>query len=154
MLLDIDKKGSLISIPDSKGNCFVQVGVMKTKTNIKNLRLVEENRVTFNGKEIDKSGKNKVTVSKSAGSGNTRGSALELDIRGMSSDEGINAVDSFIDESMMSNISSVTIIHGKGTGILRQAVHGYLRSHKRVKSYRLGKYGEGEDGVTVVTIDC
>ena len=146
LLADIDKKGSLISLPDSSGNCFVQVGVMKTRTNVKNLRLVQEERVLVNGKPI---GKGNVTVSAHAVS---RGSALEVDIRGMASDEGISAVDSFIDSSVMNHVGSVMIIHGKGTGVLRQAVHGYLKRHKQVKDFRLGKYGEGEDGVTVVTL--
>jgi DNA mismatch repair protein MutS2 len=156
LLVDTDKKGSVLSLPDSKGNCLVQVGVMKTKTNVKNLRLVEEGtgaveRVLVNGKPINK---NSVYVSRNlaAGGHTTAGSSVELDIRGMASDEGISAVDSFIDSSIMSHIHSITIIHGKGTGVLRQAVHGYLRGHKQVKDFRLGKFGEGEDGVTVITL--
>jgi len=148
LLVDIDKKGTIISPPDAKGGCVVQIGIMKTKTNVRNLRLVEEkNEATLNGKSIGN-----VTVSKITGSKNVRSNLMELDIRGMNSDEGINAVDEFIDSSIMSNIGSVTIIHGKGTGILRKAVHDYLKRNKRVESFRLGKYGEGEDGVTIVTI--
>jgi len=148
-LVDTDKKGSLIKPPDSSGNCLVQIGVMKVKTNVNNLRLVEEDRVTLNGKAIDK---NKITVSKTTMSGSVRGNAMECDIRGMSSDEGIATVDSFIDSSVINHIGSVTIIHGKGTGVLRRAVHEYLKGQKQVKEYRLGKYGEGEDGVTIVTL--
>jgi DNA mismatch repair protein MutS2 len=147
MLVDIDKKGSVVSVPDSKGNCVIQVGIMKTKTNISNLRLVQEERVTLDGKAI---GKNSVTVSKPVGS--MRNGGMELDIRGKNSDEGIALLDSFIDSSVMSHIHSVVIIHGKGTGVLRQAVHDYLRRNKQVKEFRLGKYGEGEDGVTIVSL--
>jgi DNA mismatch repair protein MutS2 len=147
MLVDINKKGSLISLPDSKGNCLVQLGIVKTKTNIANLRLVKEEQITLNGQSIKKN----VHIVKQTGT-NTGRSISECDIRGMDSDSGVAAVDSFIDSSLMNNIFSVTIIHGKGTGILRQAVHGYLRGNRLVKEYRLGKYGEGEDGVTIVTL--
>ncbi|MCL2071392.1 MAG: endonuclease MutS2 [Oscillospiraceae bacterium] len=152
MLLDINKRGSVVSLPDSKGNCFVQVGVMKTKTNVKNLRLVNvkaEERVLFNGKPINK---NAHVIPQSASSDISSHRGMELDIRGMASDEGISAVGMFIDSSIMNHIHGVTVIHGKGTGVLRQAVHRYLKGHKQVKEFRLGKYGEGEDGVTVVTL--
>ncbi|MCL1903103.1 MAG: endonuclease MutS2 [Oscillospiraceae bacterium] len=156
LLVDINKKGSVVSLPDSKGNCFVQVGVMKTKTNIKNLRLVaekENERVFVNGKPLNKSNVSfSPSNSASNSAGIVTGSRLETDIRGMSSDEGVSAVDAFIDSSVMNHMGSVTIIHGKGTGILRNAVHDYLKRHKQVKEFRLGKYGEGEDGVTIVTL--
>jgi DNA mismatch repair protein MutS2 len=70
----------------------------------------------------------------------------------MNSDDGISAVDLFIDSSLMNNIFSITVIHGKGTGILRQAIHAYLKRNKLVKDFRVGKYGEGEDGVTIVQL--
>ena len=147
MLVDINKKGSVITLPDSKGNCMVQVGIVKTKTNITNLRLVrEEKQVSVNGKPLTRDGKDSVVLSPKSGS------LLELDIRGATSDEGLAAVSGFIDSSVLNHITTVTVIHGKGTGALRQAVHRFLKSHKQVKSFRLGKYGEGEDGVTVVTI--
>ncbi|MCL1866447.1 MAG: endonuclease MutS2 [Oscillospiraceae bacterium] len=156
LLADINKKGSLISLPDSSGNCMVQIGIVKTKTNAANLRLVMEERVMVNGKPIDrKPSAVKVQMSggrTSHGVPGGRNSFTEVDIRGMSSDEGISAVDSFIDSSIVNNIFGITIIHGKGTGILRQAIHGYLRGSKLVKEYRLGKYGEGEDGVTIVSL--
>ncbi|MCL2634460.1 MAG: endonuclease MutS2 [Oscillospiraceae bacterium] len=142
LLVDINKKGSVISPPDSKGNCMVQVGIMKTKTNVANLRLIEEERVTVTP------AKSNVTVTKNSSSR----SAMEVDIRGMTADEGVSAADAFIDNCLMSHLTSVMIIHGKGTGVLRQAVHAYLKGHKRVKGFRLGKFGEGEDGVTVVEL--
>ena len=76
----------------------------------------------------------------------------ELDIRGMASDEGIMEVDRFIDQSLMMGLNTVTIIHGKGTGVLRTAVQNHLRKHRSVKSFRPGVYGEGEAGVTVVEL--
>ena len=80
------------------------------------------------------------------------GASTELDLRGMSADEAIATLDIFLDNAMMANLASVRIIHGKGTGALRKAVHASLRRNKAVKSFRLGNYGEGESGVTVVEL--
>ncbi|MCL2036056.1 MAG: endonuclease MutS2 [Oscillospiraceae bacterium] len=159
LLVDMDKKGSLISLPDSSGNCLVQVGIVKTKTNVTNLRLVtvkDEERVSLNGKPISKQNHGFSSVKAHphehhAHSGRSS-SLLEVDIRGMSSDEGISTVDVFLDSCVMNHIQTVTVIHGKGTGILRQAVHAYLKLNRQVKEFRTGKYGEGEDGVTIVTL--
>ena len=82
----------------------------------------------------------------------TRKSSLEVDIRGMMTDEGVMEVDRFIDNCILGGIETITIIHGKGTGALRAAVHDFLKRHKNVKNYRLGTYGEGEAGVTVVEL--
>ena len=82
----------------------------------------------------------------------TRKATTELDIRGCTVDEGLLMVDQFLDNAVMSGLSGATIIHGKGTGVLRRAVHDHLRRSKHVKEYRLGIYGEGEDGVTIVTL--
>lgn len=141
-LADIDKKGSVISLPDSSGNLLVQVGIMKTKTNVSNLRLVAEE------KQKPKDGK----VSKKLTSTMNRKASMELDIRGMNADEGVMELDRFIDNSLLSGIGIITIIHGKGTGILREAVHRHLRSHKNVESFRIGAYGEGDSGVTVAQL--
>ena len=77
---------------------------------------------------------------------------MELDLRGMASDEAILELDMFINRSLMSHLGQVTVIHGKGTGALRKAVHEILKRNKAVKSFRLGRYGEGEAGVTVVEL--
>ncbi len=144
-VVDIGKKGTLVSAPDSAGNVFVQVGVMKTKTNISKLRLNEEEKVTVGGK--------KAGVSKSKISGKLeRKSSMELDIRGCAVDEGIHEVDMFIDNAVICNAGIVTIIHGKGTGLLRQGIQRHLKSHPSVKAFRNGLFGEGEDGVTVVEL--
>ncbi|MCL2637443.1 MAG: endonuclease MutS2 [Oscillospiraceae bacterium] len=146
LLVDIDKKGTLLTVPDKSGNCLVQVGLMKTKTNQANLRLIEEkteNQVKVNNQHF---------ATKGLQSNMTRQTSMELDIRGMAADEGVVEVDRFIDSSIMGGLQLITIIHGKGTGILRDAVHRFLKAHKQVKTYRLGKYGEGEAGVTVVEL--
>ncbi|MCL1832065.1 MAG: endonuclease MutS2 [Oscillospiraceae bacterium] len=149
-LVDIDKTGSLISLPDSSGNCVVQIGIIKTKTNVHNLRLSEQSRVTLNGESVKKTSAGAVKRSGAAYSGSGRASGMELDIRGMTADEGVSALALFIDSSIMNHIPSATIIHGKGTGVLRRVVHDELSRSRQVADYRLGKFGEGEDGVTIV----
>lgn len=144
-LADIDKEGTLVSLPDSSGSCFVMVGIIRTKTNMSNL-ILEENKNTAS-KTAQKG-----SVSRQVQSNATRKSSMELDIRGMTADEGIMELDGFIDNCIMGGLKIITVIHGKGTGVLREAVHRYLKSCKYVKSYRLGVYGEGEAGVTVVEL--
>ena len=145
-LTDIDKTGTLVALPDGSGNCFVMVGILRTKTNVSNLRLEEENKNAAPPKKV------KGTVTKSVQSNATRKASMELDIRGMTADEGIMEVDGFIDSCLLSGLKFITIIHGKGTGVLREAVQRFLKQNKYVKSYRPGVYGEGEAGVTVVEL--
>lgn len=145
LVTDINKNGILASDPDSSGNVFVHIGVMKTKTNITHLRLVEAEKT-----EPKKKTRN---VSRAQVSGKTeRKSSLELDIRGYAVDEGVMEVDMFIDNAVMLGAGIVTIIHGKGTGLLRQGIQRHLKSNPSVKSFRDGVYGEGENGVTIVEL--
>ncbi len=141
-VVSLDKKGVVVSDPDSE-KLFVQLGIMKTKVNLSDVRLVDEEKisVTMGG-----------VTTKGVTSRATRKVSTELDIRGQASDEGVYMLDAFIDDCVVSGLKVVTVIHGKGTGILRKAVHERLRRHKNVKTYRLGKYGEGEDGVTIVEL--
>ncbi len=142
-IVDINKKGILASDPDASGMVFVQSGIMKTKISIKKLRLIEPEKVTYKNKKVSTNGvKGKME----------RSSSMELDIRGYAVDEGIHEVDMFIDNAVLSGIGVVTIIHGKGTGTLRQGIQKHLKSHPSVKSFRAGVFGEGEDGVTVVEL--
>ncbi len=144
-LMDIGNTGTVISLPDAGGNCVVQIGMMKTRTKTDNLELILEQAPP----KKKQSGSN---VKKSVQSNMTRKSSLEVDIRGMMTDEGIMEVDRFIDSCLLGGIETITIIHGKGTGALRAAVHQFLKHNKHVKSYRLGAYGEGEAGVTVAEL--
>ena len=147
VLADSGRNGIVVSPPDNKGMCFVQVGVMKTKIDHKKLRLVEKQ--PDNKKTSTKKG----TVStKGVESRMTRRVQSELDIRGYASDDGVYEVDNFIDSAVMSGITLVTIIHGKGTGVLKNAVRSHLKRNPHVKSSRPGLYGEGEDGVTIVEL--
>ena len=143
-VVDLDKKGIISGEPDGSEFVFVQMGVMKTKMKVSRLRLVESEKVTYGNKSVRKIGK--------VGGKIERRGTMELDIRGCACDDGIYQLDSFLDSAVMSNISTVTIIHGKGTGLLRKAVHKRLKEHPSVKSFRLGVYGEGEDGVTIVEL--
>ena len=146
-VVDLQRKGIISGEPDGSEFVYVQMGVMKTKMNISRLRLEEPEKVTVAGKSARPARKmNKVGVKAE------RRGKMELDIRGCACDDGVYQLDSFIDQAVMSNISTITIIHGKGTGLLRKAVHQRLKTHPSVKSFRLGVYGEGEDGVTVAEL--
>ncbi|MCM1165847.1 MAG: endonuclease MutS2 [Lachnospiraceae bacterium] len=142
-LADTGREGTLLSVPNMQGQCFVQVGSMRVKTNAKNLRLVE--------KKAQDRPKQSGKITKSVTSNLNRRGGMELDIRGYMGDDGVMEVERFIDGAIMSGLSQVVIIHGKGTGALREAVHAALR-RMPVKSFRLGAYGEGEAGVTVVDL--
>lgn len=147
-VVDLQRKGIISGDPDGSDFVFVQMGVMKTKMNISRLRLEETPKPAVNKapakKQRNKAGKVGVKVE--------RRGKMELDIRGCACDDGVYQLDSFIDQAVMSNISMISIIHGKGTGLLRAAVHKRLKSHPSIKSFRLGVYGEGEDGVTIAEL--
>lgn len=147
-VVDLQRKGIVSGDPDGSEFVFVQMGVMKTKMNISRLRLEESPKVTVGNKYVKKQ-KNKVGK---VGVKVERRGKMELDIRGCACDDGVYQLDSFIDQAVMSNISTIWIIHGKGTGLLRSAVHNRLKSHPSVKTFRLGVYGEGEDGVTIAEL--
>ncbi len=138
LMLDLNKEGGVLEIKGEKA--LISMGVMKIWTDISNLKLIEQNKQKVNSK---------ISGIKS---GVTRQASLELDIRGFAADEGIIEVDRFIDNAILSGLSSITIIHGKGTGVLRSAVHGFLRKHKAVKGFRTGVFGEGENGVTIAEL--
>lgn len=143
LIFDIDKKGILASDPDSNGNVFVQAGIMKTKVNISKLRLIEAEKLSYQNKKLSSKGvRGKLE----------RSTAMELDIRGHAVDEGIHELDSFLDNAVLTGAGIVTVIHGKGTGVLRQGIHRHLKTHPSVKTFRLGLYGEGEDGVTIIEL--
>ncbi|MCR5022409.1 endonuclease MutS2 [Ruminococcus sp.] len=151
LITDTKRNGIVVTPPDDKGMCFVQTGIMKTKIDVKKLRLVEKQQPAKTSQKQQTKKKRGVST-KGVESRMTRRFSTELDIRGYASDEGIHEMDSFIDNCVMSGISMVTIIHGIGTGVLKNAVRNHLRRHPSVKSYRPGVYGEGEDGVTIIEL--
>ena len=146
IIIDIDKKGIVLSPADSSGNVMVQAGIIKTRVGIDNLRLVESNVGSVNRTAPP------VGTVKGESSRAVRSVKTELDLRGMLTDEGILELDRFIDQALMSGIGQITVIHGKGTGAMRAAVHKHLKSHPSVRGFRLGVYGEGETGVTIVEL--
>ncbi len=147
-ITDLQRKGIISGDPDGSEFVYVQMGVMKTKMNISRLRLEEPPKVTVGNSPIKK---NKRNVGKVGVKVERRGK-MELDIRGCACDDGVYQLDSFIDQAVMSNISTICIIHGKGTGLLRKAVQQRLKNHPSVKTFRSGVYGEGEDGVTIAEL--
>lgn len=150
LIADMNKKAVVLSPPDAGGNCFVQAGIMKTKIHVSKLRLLGKGEQQKEKPKPQSSGR---VTTKGVQSAMTRRPQMELDIRGYAIDDGLYALDSFIDSAIMSGSKQVTVIHGKGTGVLKNAVRDHLSRHRQVKSYRRGLYGEGEDGVTIVEFD-
>ena len=138
-LLSVDKEATVLKPADSRGEVLVQAGVIKMSVPLTDLRLVAEK-------------KEKKKVVQAVVLSAERGSALEVDVRGQTVDEACMVIDRFIDDTIFTGIKDFNIIHGKGTGALRAGVQSFLRTHPKVKSYRMGAYGEGDAGVTVVTL--
>ncbi len=148
LLTDTQQKAVVAEKPSKDGMVFLQMGAMRTKASITKLRLfagIEEKQKSQQKQKQKKSGKDSTKAER-------RGS-MELDIRGFACDEGVYEMEAFLDQAVISHIGTVTIIHGKGTGLLRKAVHQKLKQLKYVKSFRLGTFGEGEDGVTIVELN-
>lgn len=141
-ITNMDTNGQVLST-DNKKNATVQAGILKLTIPLANLRIVKDDT----GKEAVKNYiRTTSTLSK------TLTLSPELDVRGLYADEAISKVEKFIDDAEMSSLKTVTIIHGKGTGALRKAIHEHLSGHPYVKNFRLGNYGEGDHGVTVVEL--
>ena len=129
----------MLKAPDSKGEVLVQAGIIKMTMPLSDLRAIEQ-------KPKQQKTSAKVNLSQD------RGNALQIDLRGMMVDDACLELDRFIDNAAITGISEFFVVHGKGTGALRTGVQAYLKSHSRVKTYRIGAYGEGDAGVTVVTL--
>ncbi len=140
-LVDIGREGVLLSDPE-KGSVMVQAGAFRTKTKLENLQLVEEKSAQKNKKE--KGTDIRTVVS--------RDFKDEIDLRGMTGDEAWFMVDKYFDTAQLAGFHTVRLIHGKGTGALRNALWQYLKKDRRIATFRIGKYGEGDGGVTVVEL--
>lgn len=138
-IVTLDQKATVLSAPDSKGEVMVQAGVMKLNVKLKDIRLIEEKKAA-------------APTSGKVGLGTGKQVGFELDVRGMLVDEANIIVDRYLDDAYNAGLSEVNIIHGKGTGALRAGVQAFLKRHPLVKGYRMGSYGEGDAGVTVVTL--
>ena len=145
LLVDIDKEGTVLQPPDKSGNVLVQAGIIKSRVKVENLRLLDKKKVQFNGANVRGSVKKTMNIA-------SRSASTECDLRGMTVDEALLTLDSFIDNAVLTHVQQITIIHGKGTGALRAAVQAHLKQHKAIRTFRLGVYGEGEAGVTVAEL--
>ena len=139
-LVNLGTKATILTLPDSKGECTVQAGALKLKAKLRDMRTAQPDKP----KKQPKSG-NRIHVA-------PRPVETECDVRGCNLEEALMAVDLFLDGAVLNRLRTVSIIHGKGTGILRAGIHKHLKTHSAVKEFRLGRYGEGEDGVTIVTL--
>lgn len=141
-MVSLNKTGYIIDGPDAKGNVTVQAGILKLNMKIDQLVKVSDDSI-----ETEPSKKRKKQINLRVASISSK-----IDVRGRSSDEAIMEIDTYLDEVFLAGLEEVTIVHGKGTGVLRQKIGSYLRHHPHVKNHRIGVYGEGEGGVTIVTI--
>ena len=141
-VLSLNLKGTVSTLPDAKGNLFVQMGILRSQVNIRDLEKLDDTVIT--GGNFSKTGSGKIKMSKSASV------STEINLLGKTVDEAIMELDKYLDDAYIAHLPSVRIVHGKGTGALRKGVHNYLRRQKHVKGYRLGEFGEGEAGVTIV----
>lgn len=141
LVLSLHKEGVLTSNPDKNGFVNVKLGNISTKISTLDLKLCKTQNLT-----------NKISHFKTTTSRVSRKAATELHLRGLTAEEATAELDKFIDDAIISGLHSIVVVHGKGTGVLKSAVHNYLKSSRVVKSFRLGKYGEGEDGVTIVEL--
>ncbi len=145
-VLSMNLKGTVSTLPDARGNLAVQMGILRSQVNIKDLEKLEDEPVSYKAKPSSgsRTGGSKVKMAKSYSI------SAEINLIGMTSDEAIVELDKYLDDAYLAHLSPVRIVHGKGSGVLRKAVHQYLRRQKHVASYRLGEYGEGDAGVTIV----
>lgn len=143
-ILDMNQEATVLKLPDKNGNVRVQAGIIKMDVHVTNLRKVEE--------KTSKDLADKYTRSTRAFESKAKNVSTEVDVRGQNLEEAWMNVEKFLDDCYLAGISPVSIIHGKGSGILRKGIQEYLRKFRYVKSFRNGKYGEGEDGVTIVEL--
>lgn len=146
-VISMGLKGTVSSLPDARGNLTVQCGIIKSKVNIKDIALIDEDALTPAGNK-----KSSFTAKKSSGGSLGKAAYIspEINLLGKMVDEAIAELDKYLDDAYLSHLSSVRVVHGKGTGALRSAVQSHLKKVKYVKSFRAGEYGEGDAGVTIV----
>ena len=140
-VLSMGLKGTVNSLPDAKGNLFIQCGIIRSQANIKDLILIDEDTITT--PSLQRTGTGKIKMAKSFSV------STEINLLGKTVDEALAELDKYLDDAYLAHLPSVRIVHGKGTGALRKAVQNHLRRAKYVKSFRLGEFGEGDAGVTI-----
>ena len=142
-VLSMNLKGTVSTLPDSRGYLFVQMGIMRSKVHISDLAILQDDPV-ITAPHMQRTQTGKIKMSKSASVG------VEINLLGKTVDEAVAELDKYLDDAYLAHLPSVRIVHGKGTGALRKGIHQYLRRQKHVKSFRLGEFGEGDAGVTIV----
>ena len=145
-VLSMNLNGTVSSLPDAQGNVFVQMGILRSKVNISDLELLQENSVSGPGLEGRRkgSGSSNIKMSKSFGI------SPEINVLGMTVDEAVAQLDKYLDDAYIAHLPQVRIVHGKGTGALRAGIHKHLKRLKYIKEFHLGGFGEGDAGVTIV----
>ena len=147
-VLTMNLKGTVSSLPNAKGDLYVQMGILRSLVNIKDLELLDEQSVSGPGLDSVKqnnTGSGKIKMSKSFSV------SPEINLIGMTVDEAIPVLDKYLDDAYLAHLPSVRVVHGRGTGALKAGVHRHLKKLKYVREFRLGDFGEGDTGVTIVT---
>ena len=147
-VLSMNLTGTVHTLPNARGDLYVQMGILRSLVNIRDLVLLADDTTPATAKKATgKSGSGKIRMSKSASV------STEINLIGMTTDEAIAVLDKYLDDAYIAHLPSVRIVHGKGTGALRAAVHKHLKRLKYVKSYHLGEFGEGDAGVTIAEFE-
>ena len=144
-VLSMNLTGTISSLPDSRGNVTVQMGILRSQVPISDLEIIEEAN-PYAPKSFKRTSKGKLKMSKSLSV------SPEINLLGKTVDEAVSELDKYLDDALLSHLNTVRVVHGKGTGALRKGIHEFLRRQKHVKSYRLGEFGEGDAGVTIVEL--
>ena len=145
MVLSMNLKGTVSTLPNAKGDLYVQMGILRSLVNVKDLEPVEEETVSGPSLDKKKTGSGKIKMSKSFSV------SPEINLIGMTTDEAVSVLDKYLDDAYLAHLPQVRVVHGRGTGALKSAVHRRLKQLKYVKEFRLGEFGEGDTGVTIVT---
>ena len=144
-VLSMNLTGTVASLPDSRGNVTVQMGILRSQVNLSDLEIIEEPS-PYTPKKFSRTSKGKI------GMGKSLSVSPEINLLGKTVDEAVAELDKYLDDALLSHLNTVRVVHGKGTGALRKGIHEYLRRQKHVKSYRLAEFGEGDAGVTIVEL--
>jgi len=143
LVMSMNVKGTVHTLPNAKGELMVQMGILQTKVHITDLVLIQDDTNT-NTKKFQKTSAGKIKMSKTATI------SAEINLIGKTVDEALSVLDKYLDDAYIAHLSPVRIVHGKGTGALRTAVHGYLKRQSHIANYHLAEFGEGDAGVTIV----
>ena len=141
-VLSMNLNGTVHTLPNAKGDLYVQMGILRSLVNIKDLVLIDDDN-TSSSKKYGGGSTGKIKMSKAVSV------STEINLIGMTVDGAIAHLDKYLDDAYIAHLPSVRIVHGKGTGALRNAVHAHLRRQKIVKDFHLGEFGEGDAGVTI-----